>query len=149
MSGPEVLSESGVEWSNVGNESSGNEGITNHGKLLLFEVLDVFGPTDLLVSQTVNETVGEGEVKLESVGIVLDSLLLGDGGVELSLEGIDLLDDEADLLLDDGELSKLLSCELLGGLGRLHQRLDLLVDAVVDDSVDDPIAQVGSCARLL
>jgi hypothetical protein len=147
--GPEVLSEIRIEWSDVGDEGSRDEGVTNHGELLLLEVDDVLGPSDLLVAETVDETVSEGQVQLKTVGVVLDGLLLGNSLFEQLLKSIDLLDNNADLLLDDGELSQLLVGELLGSVGGLHEWLNLLEDGVVLDDVDDPVAQVSGGRRLL
>jgi hypothetical protein len=58
---PEILSEDRVKGSNVGDEGSGDEGVTNHGKLLELKSLNVGSPTDILIGETVNETVSKGE----------------------------------------------------------------------------------------
>ena len=55
---------------------SGDQSITNHGYSLLSQGANVVVPSDILISETVDQSVGQTQLVLEFLSLVLDSLLV-------------------------------------------------------------------------
>jgi hypothetical protein len=72
---PELSSEIGREWSNVGDEGGGDKGVTDHSHSLLLVLDDIVGPSGVLIGETVDESVGQVELVLQGLSFFLDSSL--------------------------------------------------------------------------
>jgi len=72
---PKPSSEDGREWSNVRDEGSRDKGVTDHGHSLLLVLDDIVGPSGVLISETVDESVGQVELILQGLSFFLDSSL--------------------------------------------------------------------------
>lgn len=131
---PKVSSELVVEGTDVRDEGSRQEGVSDHSHTLFSENNDVFFPTLVLVGKTADQSVGEVKFVVESLGAKLDlSLLLLSLG-ELVLKLLDLGHNAGDLFLDLVKLNQLLLGESLGFLGGIIKRLDVLVNLVVGNN---------------
>jgi len=109
----------------------------------VLELNNVVLPTDVLIGETINETVGQIKRLSESGSLSNHSFFLGFSLGEVCSESVHLSDNCCNALLHNSKLFCLLISFSLGFIGSLLQWLDLLVDIVVTNDVDDPISQVG------
>ena len=142
---PQIVSKGVREGSNIRDECSREQCVTNHGKLLLLERNDVVLPSDIFVGKTIDETVSKVERLLQVSCSGDDGFFLGLSFSELCLKFVHLSDNASDSLLDNSKFFKLLFSFFLRGLSFKLQGLDHDVDIVILDDINDPISQVSGC----
>jgi len=95
-------------------------------------------PSDVLISKTINKSVGQTELGIESFSFIFYSLLVGFSFCQFSFQVINMFIDLSYFLNDN---FKLFSLSISGGLGFICgvlQWLDLLEDSIVIDNVYNP-----------
>mmetsp|Transcript_175347 Transcript_175347/g.562465 ORF Transcript_175347/g.562465 Transcript_175347/m.562465 type:complete len:721 (+) Transcript_175347:2410-4572(+) len=128
----EVLAELGGEGAGVGDEASRQQDVPDDKAEVLFQDRTRRVPADGLVAQTAQQLLGAVQLEDAVLGIGLELIGLGLCTLQLCLKRGDIVEDDFQLCLLDGQLLIRL---ILGRLGRSQLqllRLDLAGNAAVD-----------------
>ena len=145
----ETLPEGHGEDSQVGDESSGNQNVSQNVLLLLREALSGLAPPLPLSAQSTDQSLRSLELLRADLDLVLEPLLLGDGLLKLVLQQGQLILELLELGLLDLQAGHDLAVLGFGlGEGLLLWR-DNLRDSVVRVDRKDPLTQTLRSGRSL